>query len=57
MNCDKSRINNIENLLNSNQDSISTSDLIYYLKCNSNNKILDPDNLDNTSKYLYQIMI
>lgn len=57
MSCDQSRISNIESLLKSNPNSISTNDLIYYLKCNSNNSILDPDNLDNTANYLNKINI
>jgi hypothetical protein len=40
MSCDQTQISNIESLLNTNPNSISTSDLIYYLKCNSNNSIL-----------------
>lgn len=57
MNCDNNRISNIENLLKTNPTSISTNDLIYYLKCNSNNNILDPDNLNNTKEYLDKINI
>jgi len=55
MNCDKTRINNIEISLKKDPDSISTNDLIYYLKCNSNNTNLDPNNLDNTNIYLKKI--
>lgn len=57
MSCDPSKISNIEALLNSNPSSISTNDLIYYLKCNSNNSILDPNNLDSTTEYLNKIDI
>jgi len=57
MSCDQTRISNIEALLNSNPSSISTNDLIYYLKCNSNNSILDPNNLDTTKDYLNKINI
>ena len=57
MSCDQTRISNIEALLNSNPSSISTNDLIYYLKCNSNNSILDPNNLDATKDYLNKINI
>jgi hypothetical protein len=57
MSCDQTKISNIEALLNSNPSSISTNDLIYYLKCNSNNSILDPNNLDSTKEYLNKINI
>ncbi len=57
MSCDQSRISNIESLLNTNPNSISNSDLIYYLKCNTNNEILDPNNLDATAEYLNKINI
>ena len=57
MNCDNNRISNIETLLKTNPTSISNNDLIYYLKCNSNNSILDPDNLNNTKEYLDKINI
>jgi hypothetical protein len=57
MSCDQTKISNIEALLNSNPSSISTNDLIYYLKCNSNNSILDPNNLDSTTEYLNKINI
>lgn len=57
MNCDNNRISNIETLLKTNPISISNNDLIYYLKCNSNNSILDPDNLNNTKEYLDKINI
>lgn len=57
MSCDQSRISNIESLLKSNPNSISTNDLIYYLKCNTNNSILDPNNLDATANYLNKINI
>ena len=55
MNCDKTRINNIENGLKNNPSKVSTNDLIYYLKCNSNNKILDSINLTQTEDYLQKI--
>ena len=57
MSCNQAKISNIEALLNSNPSSISTNDLIYYLKCNSNNSILDPNNLDATKDYLNKINI
>ena len=41
MSYDIGRINNIENQLKSNPDNLSTNDLIYYLKYNSNNTTLD----------------
>jgi len=50
-----SRINNIENNLNSNPSSISTSDLIYYLQYTSNNNQLNPNNIEETQTYLNQI--
>jgi hypothetical protein len=55
MNCDKKRINKIENLLKNNPNSISNNDLIYYLKCNSNNQYLDDRNLRNTEEYFKKI--
>ena len=57
MSCNQAKISNIESLLNSNPSSISTNDLIYYLKCNSNNSILDHNNLDATKEYLNKINI
>ena len=57
MSCNQAKISNIESLLNSNPSSISTNDLIYYLKCNSNNSILDYNNLDATKEYLNKINI
>jgi hypothetical protein len=55
MSYDIGRINNIENQLKSNPDNLSTNDLIYYLKYNSNNTILDSNNLNNTTNYLKKI--
>ena len=55
MSCDKSRINNIEVALKINIKSVSTNDIIYYLKCNTNNKLLDSDNLKKTEEYLRKI--
>jgi len=53
--CDQTRINNIENKLQNNPNSISNNDLIYYLKCRSNNEYLDDVNLNNTQEYLKKI--
>ena len=53
--CDQTRINIIENKLQNNPNSISNNDLIYYLKCNSNNQYLDDVNLNNTQEYLKKI--
>jgi hypothetical protein len=53
--CDKTRINNIETKLKKKPNSISNQDLIYYLKCNSNNEYLDDKNLKNTEQYLKKI--
>ena len=55
MSCDISRINIIENNLKSDLSKISNNDLIYYLQCNSKNKILDSENLDNTAEYFKKI--
>jgi hypothetical protein len=55
MSCDITRINNIENTLKNNPNSISNNDLIYYLKCNSNNKYLDDIDLSKTEIYLKKI--
>ena len=55
MSYDMNRINSIENQLNTNPDNLSNNDLIYYLKYNSNNTILDPNNIDNTAEYLKKI--
>ena len=55
MSCDQNRINRIENLLKQNNNKISTNDLIYYLKCNSNNKTLNENNLKQTEIYLTKI--
>lgn len=55
MSCDISRINIIENNLKSDPSKISNNDLIYYLQCNSKNKILDSNNLDNTAEYFKKI--
>ena len=55
MSCDQSRINTIENNLQQNPSSISDTDLIYYLQCKSNNKILDSSNLTATQDYLKNI--
>ena len=53
--CDQTRINNIENKLQNNPKSISNNDLIYYLKCRSNNQYLDAVNLNHTQEYLKKI--
>lgn len=53
--CDKTRINIIENNLRNNPNSISNNDLIYYLKCNSNNQYLNDVNLKDTENYLKKI--
>ena len=55
MSCDKSRINLIEINLKKNPNGISTNDLIFYLKCNSNNKFLDENNLSITEEYLKKV--
>jgi hypothetical protein len=55
MNCDKIRINNIETILKNNPESISNNDLIYYLKCNSNNQNLNDINLSVSEEYLKKI--
>ena len=55
MSCDQTRINNIESLLKSSSNNISDSDLIYYLQCKSNNKVLDSNNLTKTEDYLKKI--
>ena len=55
MSCDLTRINNIEYGLKNDPNKVSTNDLIYYLKCKSKNKILDPLNLKNTEDYLRKI--
>jgi hypothetical protein len=53
--CDQTRINNIENKLQNNPNSISNNDLIFYLKCRSNNQYLDDVNLNHTQEYLKKI--
>ena len=55
MSCDKSRINNIEAALKNNIKSVSTNDIIYYLKCNTNNSLLDSNNLKKTEEYFRKI--
>ena len=55
MSCDQSILNNIENQIKNNPDDVSTSDYILYLKCKSNNTILEPNDLDATQNYLEQI--
>lgn len=55
MNCDKGQINRIEATLRNDPKSLSTRDLIYYLKCNSNNKRLNPDNINECSEYFKEI--
>ena len=55
MSCDVSRINSIETNLQIDASKVSTNDLIYYLKCNSNNTELNPINLTATEEYLKQI--
>jgi len=55
MSCDKTKINTIENNLKNNPSSISNSDLIYYLYCNTNNNLLDYNNLNNVETYFKKI--
>jgi hypothetical protein len=54
MNCNKTRINNIELSLKKNKD-LSIKDLLFYLKCNSNNNELNEFNIPNTNKFLKKI--
>lgn len=53
------RINNIESKLKNNPKDISTNDLIYYLKINSNNNILDEEYLQkiNNSFFFENIFV
>ena len=55
MSVDTTRINSIENQLKIDPENVSTNDLIYYLKYVSNNKNLDPNNLDSFKNYLEKI--
>lgn len=55
--CDNNKINTIEQLLKSDPTKLSDNDLIYYLKCKTNNDKLKADDLDSTKKYLNQIPI
>ena len=55
MGFDQTRINNIENNLKNNPKKISNNDLIYYLKCNSNNEHLDDINLKKSEEYFKKI--
>ena len=55
MSADNAHINSIENQLKKNPKDVSTNDLLYYLKHVSKNKYLEPNNLDNTKKYLKKI--
>lgn len=57
MSCDTNRINNIEYQLKNNPDSLSNNDLFYYLYCNTKNKKITYDNLDEMKQYLYNINI
>ena len=57
MSCDINRINNIEYQLKNNPDSLSNNDLFYYLYCNTKNKKITYDNLDEMKQYLYNINI
>jgi hypothetical protein len=57
MSCDTTRINNIEYQLKNNPDSLSNNDLFYYLYCNTKNKKITYDNLDEMKQYLYNINI
>jgi hypothetical protein len=52
---DNTRLNRIENDLKNNPSSVSTNDLIYFLKIMSKNKSLNPTNLSKTQEYLNQI--
>ena len=56
MSNDKSRINKIEGLLQSDAKNVSTNDLIYYLKVNSKNEILNPNNINKSKEYFNKIM-
>jgi hypothetical protein len=53
------RINNIESKLKNNPKDVSTNDLIYYLKINSNNNILDEQYLQkiNNSFFFENIFV
>jgi hypothetical protein len=53
--CDQGLINNIEYNLKTNPSKVSTKDLIYYLKCHTNNNNLDSNNLNATNNYLKKI--
>ena len=55
MNCDKAQINRIEATLQNDVKSLSTKDLIYYLKCNSNDDRLNPDNIPICEEYFKEI--
>ena len=55
MSNDKSRINKIEGLLQSDAKNVSTNDLIYYLKVNSKNEILNPNNINKSKEYFNKI--
>lgn len=54
MNCNKTRINNIELSLKTNKE-LPIKDLLFYLKCNSNNNQLNEFNIAETNKYLKKI--
>ena len=55
MSCNNSRITTIELNLKTNPSIVSENDLIYYLYCNSNNNLLDYNNIENTKNYLKKI--
>jgi hypothetical protein len=55
MNCDKNKINRIESTLQNDPKSLSSNDLIYYLKCNTNNRRLNENNIKETEQYFKEI--
>jgi hypothetical protein len=55
MNCDKNKINRIESILQNDPKSLSSNDLIYYLKCNTNNSRLNENNIKETEQYFKEI--
>ena len=50
------KISNIEINLKNNPKKVSTNDIIYYLRYNTNNEELNPNNLDETQSYLNKIV-
>jgi len=55
MSCDSKKINRIESVLQNDPKRISTKDLLYYIKCNSNNERLTPNNIKECRKYFDEI--